>query len=94
MRKVQCPKRGLNIAAIPLEDVAFDAAFFWIVEDYMAKVVSFFKDCARELRLVVWPTREQVWSSVKVVVVSTIIVSIILGALDLGFTALFRLLMK
>ena len=65
----------------------------------MAKVVNFFKDCAHELKLVVWPTKEQVWSSVRVVVVSTIIVStiivsVILGALDLGFTALFRLLMK
>ena len=68
--------------------------FLDFIEDYMAKVVNFFKDCAHELKLVVWPSREQVWSSVRVVVVSTIIVSIVLGALDLGFTALFRLLMK
>lgn len=60
----------------------------------MAKAVNFFKDCVHELKLVVWPTREQVWSRVQVVVISTIIVSVVLGALDLGFTALFRLLMK
>ena len=67
---------------------------FEVIEESMAKAVNFFKDCARELKLVVWPTREQVWSRVQVVVVSTIIISILLGALDLGFTALFRLLMK
>ena len=60
----------------------------------MAKAVNFFKECAHELKLVIWPTREQVWSRVQVVIVSTIIVSIVLGALDLGFTALFRFLMK
>lgn len=60
----------------------------------MAKVFNFFNECVHELKLVVWPTREQVWSSVQVVIISTIIVSIILGALDLGFTALFRLLMR
>ena len=65
-----------------------------LFEESMAKAVNFFRDCARELKLVVWPTREQVWSRVQVVVISTIIVSIVLGALDLGFTALFRLLMK
>ena len=26
VRKVQCPKRGLNLTAIPLEDAALDAA--------------------------------------------------------------------
>ncbi len=60
----------------------------------MAKVADFFKDCAHELKLVVWPTREHVWASVKVVIISTVIISVILGALDLGFAALFRLLMK
>lgn len=60
----------------------------------MAKIFGFFNECIRELKLVSWPTREHVLSSVKVVIVSTIIVAVILGALDLGFTELFRLLMK
>ena len=60
----------------------------------MAKVFNFFSECVHELKLVVWPTREQVLASVQVVIISTIIVSTVLGALDLGFTALFRLLMK
>ena len=48
----------------------------------MAKIVQFFKECVAELRKVVWPTRDDVVSSVKVVVVSTIIVAAFLGLLD------------
>ena len=60
----------------------------------MAKIGSFFRECVGELKKVTWPTRDDVWASVKVVIVLTIIMAIILGALDLGFTQLFRLLMK
>lgn len=48
----------------------------------MLKILQFFQECAAELRKVVWPTREDVISSVKVVVVSTIIISLFLGLLD------------
>jgi len=48
----------------------------------MSKIVQFVKDCVGELRKVVWPTREDVISSVKVVVVSTIIIAFLLGFLD------------
>ncbi|MDE6773059.1 MAG: preprotein translocase subunit SecE [Treponemataceae bacterium] len=57
----------------------------------MAKVMGFFKECGAELRKVVWPTRDDVVSSVKVVIISTIIIAVILGALDLLFTTGVRL---
>ena len=60
----------------------------------MAKVLQFFKESRAELKKVVWPTKDDVISSIKVVLISTVIVAVILGALDLGFTQLFRLLMK
>ena len=60
----------------------------------MAKVVQFFKESRAELKKVVWPTRDDVVSSIKVVIISTILVALILGLLDLGFTELFRILMK
>jgi preprotein translocase subunit SecE len=52
----------------------------------MSKIVQFFKECVAELRKVVWPSRDDVISSVKVVLVSTVIVAVILGLLDLLFT--------
>ncbi|MBQ1710561.1 MAG: preprotein translocase subunit SecE [Treponema sp.] len=60
----------------------------------MAKVVQFFKESKAELKKVVWPTKEDVLSSIKVVIISTVVVAVILGLFDLGFTQLFRLLMK
>ena len=60
----------------------------------MAKVIQFFKESRADLKKVVWPTRDDVVSSIKVVIISTILVAVILGLLDLGFTELFRILMK
>ena len=60
----------------------------------MAKVIQFFKESRAELKKVVWPTRDDVVSSIKVVIISTILVALILGLLDLGFSELFRIVMR
>ena len=60
----------------------------------MAKVVQFIKESKAELKKVVWPIKEDVFSSIRVVIISTIVVAVVLGALDLGFSELFRLIMK
>ena len=49
----------------------------------MGKIVQFIKECYAELRKVVWPGREDVISSVKVVIVSTLIIAALLGLLDI-----------
>ena len=49
------------------------------------KIVSFFKECIAELKKVVWPSKDDVISSVKVVLISTIVVAVVLGLLDLLF---------
>ncbi|MDR2537553.1 MAG: preprotein translocase subunit SecE [Treponema sp.] len=59
----------------------------------MNKIVQFVKESYVELRKVVWPSREDVISSVKVVIVSTIIIAAALGLVDvlllLGVQAIF-----
>jgi preprotein translocase subunit SecE len=59
----------------------------------MKKIIQFFKESYAELRKVVWPNRDDVISSVKVVIVSTAIVAVILGVIDmlllLGIEAIF-----
>jgi preprotein translocase subunit SecE len=59
----------------------------------MGKIVQFIKECAAELRKVIWPSRDDVVSSVKVVIVSTIIIAAVLGLVDvlllLGVQAIF-----
>jgi preprotein translocase subunit SecE len=51
----------------------------------MKKIVVFVKECVAEMKKVVWPTREDVSSSVVVVLISTVIIAVILGVLDLVF---------
>ena len=60
----------------------------------MAKIFQFFKESRAELKKVVWPTKADVLSSIKVVIISTIVVAILLVLLDLGFSELFRLILR
>ncbi len=48
----------------------------------MKKIVQFFRDSYAELKKVVWPNREEVAASTKVVIVSVIIFAAVLGAVD------------
>jgi len=48
----------------------------------MGKIVQFVKESYAELRKVIWPGRDDVISSVKVVIVSTIIIAAVLGLVD------------
>ncbi|MFC2330392.1 MAG: preprotein translocase subunit SecE [Treponema sp.] len=60
----------------------------------MSKVGQFLRESKAELKKVVWPSRDDVVSSVKVVIISTILIAIILGLLDFGFTQAFRAVMR
>ncbi|MCK9170920.1 MAG: preprotein translocase subunit SecE [Treponema sp.] len=60
----------------------------------MSKVGQFFRESRAELKKVVWPSRDDVVSSVKVVIVSTVVIAVVLGLLDWGFTEVFRVIMK
>ena len=59
----------------------------------MKKIIQFIRESYAELRKVIWPSREDVISSVKVVIVSTIIVAAALGLVDMlllfGIRAIF-----
>jgi preprotein translocase subunit SecE len=48
----------------------------------MKKILQFFRNSYAELRRVVWPSREQVASSTKVVIVSTLLFALVLGVVD------------
>jgi preprotein translocase subunit SecE len=60
----------------------------------MKKIVQFFKDSYAELAKVVWPTKEDVVSSTKVVVISVVAVALLLGLIDfllvMGIEVVFR----
>jgi preprotein translocase subunit SecE len=62
-------------------------------EGDMRKIIQFIKESYAELRKVVWPGKEDVVSSVKVVIISTILFAAVLGLVDvlllLGIQAIF-----
>ncbi|MDE5899525.1 MAG: preprotein translocase subunit SecE [Treponemataceae bacterium] len=60
----------------------------------MSKVGQFLRESKAELKKVVWPSRDDVVSSLKVVIVSTVLIAVILGLLDFAFTEAFRVLMR
>jgi len=57
------------------------------------RIVQFIKESYAELRKVIWPSRDDVISSVKVVIISTILIAMVLGLMDvlllLGVQAIF-----
>ena len=59
----------------------------------MKKIIAFIKESYAELRKVIWPSRDDVISSVKVVIISTVIIAAVLGLVDvlllLGVQAIF-----
>ena len=59
----------------------------------MKKIVQFVKESYAELRKVIWPGKDDVISSVKVVIISTIIIAAALGLVDMlllfGIRAIF-----
>ena len=60
----------------------------------MGKIIQFFRECYAELRKVVWPGKDDVISSVGVVLVSTVIIAAVLGLVDvillLGVQTIFK----
>lgn len=48
----------------------------------MNKMIRYFKESHHELKKVVWPSRDEVIASTKVVMISTVVIALILGLVD------------
>ncbi|HKK49607.1 MAG: preprotein translocase subunit SecE [Alkalispirochaeta sp.] len=51
----------------------------------MKRIIAFFQDSYAELKKVTWPSREEVGSSTRVVLISVMIFAALLGLLDYLF---------
>jgi preprotein translocase subunit SecE len=49
----------------------------------MKKIIVFFQESYAELRKVTWPSRDEAIASTRVVLISTIIIALMLGLVDL-----------
>ena len=48
----------------------------------MKKLFRYFKECRLEMKKVAWPNRATIFSSTKIVLISTVIFAILLGLVD------------
>lgn len=53
----------------------------------MSKIANFVRESVTELKKVQWPSREEVISSTKVVIISVLVISAILGFFDIVLAA-------
>lgn len=56
------------------------------------KIRKWFKDLKVEFKKVVWPSKKTVVNNTSVVIGVIVLAAVIVGALDQGFLALFRLI--
>ncbi len=57
------------------------------------RVVKWFRDLKSEFKKVVWPSKKQVFNNTFVVLVTMVISSAFVGALDFGLLKLFKFLL-
>ncbi len=57
------------------------------------KVSKWFKDLKTEFKKVVWPSKKKVFNNTFVVLVTMVVSSLFVGALDFGLLKLFKLLL-
>jgi preprotein translocase subunit SecE len=49
----------------------------------MKRIIAFFQESFAELKKVTWPSRDEAVASTKVVLVSTLLIALMLGLVDL-----------
>lgn len=54
------------------------------------RIVKWFKDLKSEIKKVTWPSRQTVITNTSVVLVTVVLTSALVGALDLGFYELVK----
>lgn len=60
-------------------------------QGFFAGIITFIRQIIAELKKVVWPTREQLWTYFTVVIVFVLALMVIVGVFDLAFASLSRL---
>ena len=58
------------------------------------KIKEFFREVKIEMKKVVYPTREELIGSTWVVIITSIIISVFLGFVDLGLSKLVKIALR
>ncbi len=60
----------------------------------MEKLRNFFREIKMEIKKIHWPSKEELWGATGVVVIILIVTGFYFAFLDLGFSALMKLVFK
>ena len=63
-------------------------------DNLLTKTTQFLREVKVELKKVTWPSRKQTIGSTVVVIALVMIISIFLGAIDLGLSSLIRIVLQ
>ena len=63
-------------------------------DSMMNKIKEFFRDVKVEIKKVVYPSREELIGSTWVVIITSIVISLFLGIVDLGLTKLVKIALR
>ena len=58
------------------------------------KVTDFFKEIKVEIKKVVYPTREELFGSTWVVIITVVVISLFLGIVDMGLSKIVKVTLK
>jgi len=86
MKKLALPAKKQTAAASPAAIKHKDNIF--------GKTAQFLREVKVELKKVTWPSRKQTIGSTVVVIALVMIISIFLGAVDLGLSSLIRIVLQ
>jgi preprotein translocase subunit SecE len=85
-KKLGLPSKNQTTAASPVAIKRKDNIF--------GKTAQFLREVKVELKKVAWPSRKQTIGSTVVVIALVMIISIFLGAVDLGLSSLIRIVLQ
>ncbi len=86
MKKLALPAKKQTAATSPVAIKHKDNIF--------GKTAQFLREVKVELKKVTWPSRKQTIGSTVVVIALVMIISIFLGAVDLGLSSLIRIVLQ
>ena len=58
------------------------------------KITDFVNGVTKEMKKVTWPTKDELKDSTTVVLVSTVIISLFIAAVDIVFTEIMKVLLR
>jgi len=64
------------------------------IKEFLRTAQQFFREVRVELKKVTWPSRKETIASTSVVLITTFLVAIYLGVVDLGLSRLIKIFLE